>query len=94
MPWYRGPNGLPMHLHFGSAANRSAPHGCQAKRPRGDWCGMFPACRCDWKTGGGKTCSVWLCADHAQEVAPDKHLCPAHQQAYRRWQAGKEAARH
>jgi len=41
--------------------------------------------QCDWKLPGGKTCDRWICNDHAQEVAPDKHLCPEHQVEYRFW---------
>lgn len=44
---------------------------------------------CDWKMPGGKTCDRPICADHADHVAEDKDLCPAHQQAYREWLAAR-----
>ncbi len=66
-------------------------------------CGRFPrrrrccAChlvggfQCDWKVSKTKTCDRYICPEHAQEVAQDKHLCPEHQQAYREWQARRNA---
>lgn len=51
-------------------------------------CGRIPVKRCacsveagflcDWKKGGGMTCDKPLCAEHATEVSPGKHLCPEH----------------
>lgn len=32
---------------------------------------------CDFNVGG-VTCDTPLCADHAHEVGPDRHLCPIH----------------
>jgi hypothetical protein len=46
--------------------------------------------QCDWKIGQGKTCDAWICAKCAQEVGPDKHLCPIHQVAYRQWLADRQ----
>lgn len=46
---------------------------------------------CDWKVGEGKTCDMQICKSHAQEVSPDKHLCPDHQAAYKEWQARRAA---
>ena len=46
---------------------------------------------CDWiiKKGNGHTpavtCDKRVCGDHAQEVGPDKDLCPDHQAAYKAW---------
>lgn len=45
---------------------------------------------CDWKIGKGKTCDKPLCAQHAQEVAPDKHLCPKHVKEYDGWKRQRE----
>lgn len=50
--------------------------------------------QCDWKigkkgNGKPKTCDRHICKSHAQEVAPDKHLCPDHQRAYRGWLAAR-----
>ncbi len=42
---------------------------------------------CDWKTGGGETCDRQLCPVHAEEVAENKHLCPAHSKAWAQWRA-------
>ena len=58
-------------------------------------CGAKASLLCDWKTGsakedfgarvGAKTCDASLCEKCAQEVGPDKHLCPTHQAAYKTW---------
>lgn len=59
-------------------------------------CGTASLFQCDWKIGRfksgkrkgeAKTCDAHLCGRHAKEVAPDKHLCPAHQLAWTDWQA-------
>ena len=42
--------------------------------------------QCDWKVEGG-TCDRHICAEHAKEVAENKHLCPEHQAAYQDWLA-------
>lgn len=55
-------------------------------------CTLAGGFQCDWKVAPGKTCDAYICPDHAQEVAPGKHLCPAHQQAYKEWQARRETA--
>jgi hypothetical protein len=52
-------------------------------------CGAPATLLCDWKVGKG-TCDKPICAAHAEEVAPDKHLCPEHQVAYREWLARRE----
>jgi len=49
------------------------------------WCRAPAPLLCDWKLAGGRTCDKEICAAHAFEVEPDKHLCPAHVIAYRRW---------
>ncbi len=58
-------------------------------------CDQVAAFLCDWKMGGGKTCDRQLCAVHAEEVAENKHLCPAHSKAWAQWRAqraGKQSA--
>lgn len=55
-------------------------------------CGQSAKLLCDWKIAKGKTCDMQICATHAQEVAPEKHLCPEHQKAYKEWQAQRAAA--
>jgi hypothetical protein len=42
--------------------------------------------------GEGKTCDRPICSDHAETVAPNKDLCPEHQEAYRVWLAKRQAA--
>ena len=54
-------------------------------------CRQLARLQCDWKLGGGKTCDAWICDAHAQEVGPDKHLCPEHQAAYHEWKARRAA---
>ncbi len=63
---------------------------CSSHRPgrrvhRCEFCAHEAGFQCDWKIGEGKTCDRWLCTDHAQQVAPDKHLCPPHEGAYLLW---------
>jgi hypothetical protein len=43
---------------------------------------------CDWKVREKKsgTCDAPICAKHATQVGPDKHLCPQHQKAWESWQ--------
>jgi hypothetical protein len=50
-------------------------------------CGRPAALLCDWKVASKRsgTCDRALCAQHAEEVAPGKHLCPEHQQAWELW---------
>jgi hypothetical protein len=54
-------------------------------------CGAVAGLQCDWKTAKGKTCDAWICASCAQEVAPNKHLCPEHQRTYKEWLARRAA---
>jgi len=67
--------------------------GARAKLTPCAHCCVVSTLVCDWKIGAGKTCDRPLCAECALEVAPNKHLCPEHQAAWRRWRAAKEAAR-
>jgi len=55
-------------------------------------CGVAAGLQCDWKVAPGKTCDAWICAGCAQEVGPDKHLCPTHQRSYKQWQAQRAAS--
>lgn len=55
-------------------------------------CGAVAELQCDWKTGKGTTCDAWICATCAQEVGPDKHLCPTHQSTYKEWLARRDAS--
>lgn len=51
---------------------------------------------CDWKVKGRRsgTCDRPVCATHAREVAPGKHLCGEHSQTWNDWQRlhGADAA--
>lgn len=73
---------------------------CDRRRRRYcGWCRALASLQCDWKTGKTrkgqtKTCDAYLCPQHGQEVAPEKHLCPTHQAAYREWQAAGHCVRH
>lgn len=59
-------------------SNRRDVHACTR-------CGALAGLQCDWKMGESRTCDRWICGDHALEVGPEKHLCPEHSQAFRRW---------
>jgi hypothetical protein len=50
-------------------------------------CGRPCEFLCDWKVRGKKsgTCDRPICARHAKRVAPEKHLCPEHQEAWDNW---------
>lgn len=50
-------------------------------------CGGAATLQCDWKVAKGLTCDAWICPGCAQEVGPDKHLCPKHQLDYKDWLA-------
>ena len=50
-------------------------------------CGAPAGYLCDWKIGSGKTCDAPICDIHAEPVAKDKHLCPAHSKAWAQWKA-------
>ena len=56
-------------------------------------CGRRAPLLCDWKVPARKsgTCDKPICAACALEPAPDKHLCPAHAEAYRQWQGRRRA---
>lgn len=62
------------------------------RRHKCQWCALAATLQCDWKVAAGKTCDKHLCAAHGSQVAPDKHLCPEHQVAYRNWMARKTDA--
>lgn len=72
--------GTLVHIKFGKS-KRPPPAPCCAvirlagRRTR---CLAFSTLMCDWPTEAGGTCSAPLCADHAQEIGPGRHLCPIH----------------
>jgi hypothetical protein len=52
-------------------------------------CGREATILCDWKihleANKWGTCDKPICAAHAKQVAPGKHLCPEHQLRYDEW---------
>jgi hypothetical protein len=58
---------------------------CTSGRTMRCACGGPGALLCDWKLGKGKTCDTPMCQGCAKEVAPEKHLCRAHQADYAKW---------
>lgn len=64
--------------------------GPRGGRQRCSWCSTkVGAFQCDWRIEKGRRCNKHLCADHTLQVDQDKHLCPAHVVAYRRWLVGQ-----
>ena len=41
-------------------------------------CGDVGIFLCDYPVGDSKTCDMALCENHALQVAPELHYCPAH----------------
>lgn len=84
MPWYRI-NGMQVHLKLGGKAAKTPPAPCAARIPNGSpivgstmrCCGIS-AYLCDWPMASGGTCDMPLCAEHATQTGPDRHLCPEH----------------
>jgi hypothetical protein len=62
-----------------------------AKRCR---CGKRATLLCDWKVPARKsgTCDAPICTSCAASPAPDKHLCTAHAEQWRLWQARRAGA--
>lgn len=50
-------------------------------------CGRVATFLCDWKVKEKKsgTCDAPICATHAKQVAPEKHLCQAHAATFAVW---------
>lgn len=83
MAWYRLPDGTIYHIKFAPRVKAPAP--CAASRDDGTPCAVMSDFLCDWKIGPRMTCDQPLCESHALQVAPDRHLCPAHQVEYQQW---------
>lgn len=83
MPWYRV-NGMLVHLKLGGKAAKNPPAPCAARVPHERDFGITVRCcgisqyLCDFRLPSGATCDMPLCADHATQVGPDRHLCPRH----------------
>jgi hypothetical protein len=56
-------------------------------KPKYCACGRAADFLCDWKVSARNsgTCDRPICKQHAQQVAPGKHLCPEHQRAFEAW---------
>lgn len=84
MPTYRTATGW-MHLKLARSKKHPPPAPCAARIPAGPAtvgstmrCCAMSDILCDWKLADGGTCDAPLCYDHATEIGPDEHLCPAH----------------
>lgn len=83
MPWYRM-HGAMVHLKLGGKAAKNPPAPCCARLattnpivpPRR--CCAISTFLCDFELPDGKTCDAPLCAEHAKQIGPDRHLCPWH----------------
>lgn len=77
MPWYRIDDGkggwTVVHVR-----GTSMPGACVARDVElGERCLRMGEYLCDGQIGGGRTCDDALCENHATEIGPDRHLCPA-----------------
>jgi hypothetical protein len=89
MPFYRVGNTM-MHVKFGGKLAKKPPAPCCANveiNGRAQRCMAMSAFLCDWPVDGG-TCDAPLCADHAHQVAADRHYCPRHRGEQLRTQPG------
>ncbi|MEY5100128.1 MAG: hypothetical protein RJA36_2847 [Pseudomonadota bacterium] len=77
MPWYRI-NGMQVHLKLGGKAAKNPPAPCAARTAPDN--PIVPQQRylCDFRLPSGATCDMPLCAEHATQIGPDRHLCPRH----------------
>lgn len=78
MPFYRV-NGVMVHLQLSGKARKNPPKPCCAKvTVAGDAvrCMAISSILCDGSDSPPRTCDAPLCAEHAVEISPDKHLCP------------------
>ena len=77
MPWYIVA-GNPVHLNLG---RRAGPPQCVARVERdgkiAKCCGIS-GFACDWEYDDGRTCDAPMCAEHANEIGRNKHLCDLH----------------
>lgn len=55
-------------------------------------CGRPGTQLCDWKIGGGKTCSRPICSSCSMSPAAGKDLCPSHAEAWKAFRAARAAA--
>jgi hypothetical protein len=83
MPFYRI-GGSMVHLKLAGKAAKNPPAPCCARLVSANpivpsrRCMAISAYLCDHELSDGKTCDAPLCEEHAQEIGPDRHLCPLH----------------
>jgi hypothetical protein len=78
MPWYRM-HGMMVHMR-----GTKLPAACVARTTPAN--PIVPSQRClapssylcDHQLENGKTCDAPICSEHAQQIGPDRHLCPRH----------------
>lgn len=84
MPFYRIGNAM-VHIKLGGKKKRPLA-ACVARiqiEKRECRCMAISTIQCDWENEDGHTCDAPLCADHAHEIGPDKHLCDMHYAQHR-----------
>jgi len=79
MPFYRI-NGMTVHMRgtklppaCSAAVGLLCSDGAAMQR-----CLAPSGFQCDWDMGDGRTCDRHICAAHAHQVGPNRHLCPIH----------------
>lgn len=83
MPWYRI-KGMLVHIKFGGKLARNPPAPCAARTTPANpivpsqRCCAVSVYLCDHELDEGGTCDAPLCAEHATQIGPDRHLCPLH----------------
>lgn len=84
MPFYRFGTGF-AHIKFSGKAAKNPPAPCAAMIPNGSpivgrvmRCCALSSFLCDYELVDGGTCDAPLCPEHAQQIGPDRHLCPRH----------------
>jgi hypothetical protein len=80
MPYYRI-GGLMAHIKLSGKAAKNPPAPCCAPIQldgKTVACAAISGFLCDWETGPGTTCSKAVCAAHALQIGPDRHLCSEH----------------
>ena len=83
MPWYRI-KGMLVHIKFGGKLAKNPPAPCAARTTPANpivpsqRCCAVSVYLCDWPMASGGTCDMPLCAEHATQTGPDRHLCPEH----------------
>lgn len=66
---------------------------CSSRRRQRCKCGRVATLACDWKvtTRRSGTCDAPICSSCSTRPTPDKDLCQAHGEAFRAWQAKRQA---